>query len=79
MAIIKMLQDVFNCEGNACGSVCLSACVTQKLLLQLTGFFFTQNGVYPWLRPSVKLFASGSGSGLQNILNDSSPLRDRTT
>ena len=36
--------------------VCLPVCVTQKLLLWLNWFFFTQEGVYPWLGPPLRWF-----------------------
>ena len=56
-------------------SVYLSARVAQKLLFQL---IFTQV-LYPWLGHPLRLSRPGSGSGLNNLFNDSSPLRYRKT
>ena len=67
------------CEANAFGSVCMFVCVTfgvhsTKTITPIDFYLFTQEGVYPCLDPPVRW----SGSGLQNLLKDSSPLRDRT-
>ena len=58
-------------------SVCLSvrAC-DSKTIAPIDLIFFTQGGVYTWLSHPLRL--SGSGSGLKNLLNESSKLRDRT-
>ena len=52
-----------------CLSVCLSGCNYRSDLLD-----FTQDILRPWLSPLVR----SSGSRLNNVSKDSSPLRDRT-
>ena len=74
------LAPIKECEGNAfgyvCLSICLSGCITQKHCSDLLDFV-TQEVLYPWLGPPLRSSGSRSGSGLENIFKDFSPLGDR--
>ena len=67
------------CEGFAFGSVCLSVCLYVCPGVELKNYrsnwlaFFIQEVLSLWLSPPLRC-----GSGLENLLKDSSPLRDRT-
>ena len=58
--------------------VCMSVCprVYSKTIAPIDYICLHQK-VYPWLCPP-KMIQNGSGSGLNNLLNDSSPFRDGT-
>ena len=71
------------CEDKAFGSVCLSVYLSvhtrnSKTISRIESIFFTQDVLYPWLRPPARSSGLGSGYGLKDLLTDSSPLRDRT-
>ena len=63
------------CEGYPFGSVCMSVQMRNSKTIALIAIsFFTQEVLYPWLGPPVRL----SGSGRMNLFRDSSLLGDRT-
>ena len=69
-----MTWTFLNYPRSRCLFVCLSERITQKLLLRLPWFIYSRS-IIPVAQSSSKI--NGFGSGLNHLLNNSSPLRDR--
>ena len=66
-----------------CLSVCLSVCMSvgtrnSNNSASIDLIFVTPEGLCMWLVPPLRWFGSISGSGLKDIINESSPLGDGT-